>query len=493
LLKYPDIKLRTTEDKRFMDAQEKYLKAVAEVLRPHFLKNGGPIIMIQIENEYGSYHRKGRKYMQWLKDFWTRVGFSPLSSSDGAGTGYLRHVVLPGVAVGLDPGTKEQHWQLAHKLNPGVPVFSGETYPGWLRHWGEGNWRPKNIDKLVAWYMETGKSFNLYVFNGGTNFRLTAGANDCRNVYKADVTSYDYGCPVGEAGNMTPAYFSLRKVIGGFLTKNGPLPKPPPQPETMDIAKFKPVRVAGLRNLFPKPVAVDSKAMWLEALGQNQGLARYVTELPPGPAAKLTFENLHDYGHIYLDGKLLKTYTRSNNDEKSVDIPARQKKALLEVVVEAMGHINFKYKMETDRKGFYGTVKLGDTPIKNWKIARLPLDGKEIEKFLHKKTEAPPKPNAEYKGSLFTAVVTINGQPHDTFLDMTKYEKGYVWVNGRLLGRYWKIGPQERLYCPAVWLRTGKNVINVLDMNVNDARYVRGCKTRNFTVRKRTKNADNAW
>ena len=494
LLKYPDIKLRTTDDKRFMDAQELYLKAVAKVLKPHFVKNGGSIIMIQLENEYGSYHRKGRKYMQWLKDFWTQEGFSPLSSSDGASAGYQRHVVLPGVAVGLDPGTKEQHWKVAHSINPGVPVFSGETYPGWLRHWGEGNWRPKNIDKLVAWYMETGKSFNLFVFNGGTNFRLTAGANDCRNVYKGNVTSYDYGCPVGESGTMMPAYFRLRKVIGGYLKENGPLPQPPPQPEMLEIAGFKLEHTASLHDLFPKPEAVDSKAMWLEALGQNQGLACYSTMLPAGPAAVLTFNNLHDYGHFYLGGKYLKTYVRSNADKKSVEIPARQKPKLLEIMVEGMGHINFKHKMETDRKGLYGEVKLGEHPITEWQISRMPLDGKEISKILRKASRmSDRKAASEYKGALFTAVIKIENQPLGTFFDMTKYDKGYVWVNGHLLGRYWDIGPQERLYCPESWLRKGKNVINVLDMNVNDARAVRGCKSRNFVVKKHTKNMDNVW
>ena len=124
----------------------------------------------------------------------------------------------------------------------------------------------------------------------------------------------------------------------------------------------------------------------------------------------------------------------------------------------------------------------------------MPLDGKEIRKVLRKASRRGNRQSdSEYKGALFTAVIKMKNHPHDTFFDMTKYEKGYVWVNGHLLGRYWEIGPQERLYCPATWLRKGKNVINVLDMNVNDARAVRGCKSRNFVVNKHTKNMDNVW
>lgn len=142
LLKDPKAKLRTTEDAKFMKAQTRYLEAVARVAEPFLAKNGGPILMTQLENEYGSYQRKDRKYMEWLKAFWSRKGFGPFYTSDGAGEHFLKGVVLPDVAVGLDPGLNDGHWKVANKCNPGVPVFSSETYPGWLRHWGEGNWAP---------------------------------------------------------------------------------------------------------------------------------------------------------------------------------------------------------------------------------------------------------------------------------------------------------------------------------------------------------------
>lgn len=215
LLKDPKAKLRTTEDAKFMKAQTRYLEAVARVAEPFLVKNGGPILMTQLENEYGSYQRKDRKYMEWLKAFWTRKGFGPFYTSDGAGEHFLKGVVLPGVAVGLDPGLNDGHWEVANKCNPGVPVFSSETYPGWLRHWGEGNWAPTpGIVNHVRWFMDKGRSFSLFVFHGGTNFGFTAGANNGGpGKYQPDLTSYDYGSPVDEQGRMNEYYAQMREII----------------------------------------------------------------------------------------------------------------------------------------------------------------------------------------------------------------------------------------------------------------------------------------
>lgn len=215
LLKDPKAKLRTTEDAKFMKAQTRYLEAVARVAEPFLAKNGGPILMTQLENEYGSYQRKDRKYMEWLKAFWSKKGFGPFYTSDGAGEHFLKGVVLPGVAVGLDPGLNDGHWAVANKCNPGVPVFSSETYPGWLRHWGEGNWAPTpGVVNHVRWFMDKGRSFSLFVFHGGTNFGFSAGANNGGpGKYQPDLTSYDYGSPVDEQGRMNEYYAQMREII----------------------------------------------------------------------------------------------------------------------------------------------------------------------------------------------------------------------------------------------------------------------------------------
>lgn len=187
LLRTPDIKLRCS-DPRFTGPVERYFHELAKVIRPHVVENGGSILLVQIENEYGSYPRRDHKYLVWLRDLWVKEGIKgPFITADGAAVRYLQGVTIPGVAIGLDPGEKEADFALARKMNPGVPVMSTETYPGWLRHWGEGWWAPTDVSGSLKFYMDTRKSFSLYMFHGGTNFGFHAGANGNDH----DLTSYD--------------------------------------------------------------------------------------------------------------------------------------------------------------------------------------------------------------------------------------------------------------------------------------------------------------
>jgi hypothetical protein len=489
LLKDPSLKIRTLQDKSFMAAQTRYLEAVAKVAKPFLVSNGGSILMTQLENEYGSYQRKERDYMHWLKDFWTKAGFAPFYTSDGATEHHLRDAVLPGVAVGLDPGENDGHWAVARKMNPGVPVFSSETYPGWLRHWGEGNWAPSNKKGVVEWYMKNGKSFNIFVLHGGTNFGFSAGANSGgKGGYEPDLTSYDYGSPINEQGRATPEYSQLRAVISSYLPEGEKLPDPPEVPASMEIADFTPKRLAGLWDLLPPGRSIKPEVMWFEAWEQNQGMAGYRCDVPAGPAGKFTFEHLNDYGQIYLDGKRLATVDRRKGNPKSVDIPAREKPAILEILVEGMGHINFSIAMESDRKGLFGKMKLDGVELDNWKVFPLPLHSEAVAR-----ASAVKSPSAR-PGSQFRGQFTLTEKPADTFLDMSKYEKGTVWVNGHNLGRYWSVGPQLRLYCPASWLRQGVNVVDIVDLELVEPRPLRGCVERNYDMKNAaTRNANNEW
>ncbi len=487
LLKKRDLKIRTTQDALFMAEQEKYLRAVADVARPFLAKNGGPILLTQLENEYGSYRRKDRAYLLWLHEFWTKAGFGPFNTADGAADHYLKGVTLPGVAVGLDPGRSDKDWAVARKHNPGVPVFSAETYPGWLRHWGEGNWGSTDCTGTLDFYMKSGKSFCLYVVHGGTNFGFTAGANGGgRGGYQPDLTSYDYGSPSGEQGKLAPEYAKYRKKISDHLPADAQPPAPEAAIPTMEIAPFTPVRIAGLWDALPAPMRQETPEFF-ESWDQNQGLAVYATELPAGPAAPLAFANLHDYGLLYLDGKALATIDRRSGAAKPVALPARDKPAKLELLVEGMGHVNFTTNMETDRKGLFGEVTLGGKPVKGWAVHPLPLAAGEVTAF------APVAAPSAREGSRFRATVTLDREPADTFLDLSKYRKGFVWVNGRNLGRYWSVGPQHRLYCPASWLRKGANVIDIVDLHMTEPSPIRGVEDLNREQGKVTRNLDNAW
>lgn len=493
LLKYPDLKIRTTKDPRFMEAQTRYLKAIAEVARPHLVQNGGPIILTQLENEYGSWQRKEHDYMVWLKNFWEKEGFGPFYTSDGASDHHLKDAVLPGVAVGLDPGENDRAWAVANKNNPNVPVMSGESYPGWLRHWGEGNWAPSNKVGALKWFMGNGRSFNLFMLHGGTNFGFTAGANNGgAGKYQPDLTSYDYGSPINEQGGAAKEYPIYRELIASYLPENARPGQPPAPIPAMEIIPFTPERIAGLWDRLPaeKPVdAPDGKLPYFESFGQNQGLAVYSVTIPAGEAGKFTFENLNDYGLVHLDGKLIHTVDRRLGRPKSLVIPARDKPAKLEVLVEGMGHINFHIDMERDRKGLFGATKFNDANLTDWTLRPLPLNDADI---VGKSPVSAPDTN--HPGSHFRAVVKLDGEPKDTFLDMSKYTKGVVWVNGHNLGRYWHIGPQLRLFCPATFLKKGDNVIDIVDLELSEPRPIRGCVERNYDLKNAaTRNANNEW
>ncbi|MES2996081.1 MAG: beta-galactosidase [Verrucomicrobiota bacterium] len=487
LLKHEDIKIRTTQDKRFMEAQEKYLDAVAKVAEPFLVKNGGPILLTQIENEYGSYQRKDHAYLHWLKDYWTKKGFGPFNMADGASDNYLKGNTIPGVAVGLDEGTSDAHWEAGRRNNPGVPVFSSETYPGWLRHWGEGDWKNTDKQNEMHFYMNGGKSFSLYVFHGGTNFGFTAGANGSDGGYQPDLTSYDYAAPVNEQGNKSHAYREYRQIISSYLPADQQPPAIPEDLTLMEIPGFTPKRIGSLSDRLPTPMK-QADPKFFESWGQNQGLAIYTTELPAGPAGKLVFDKIADYSQIYLDGKQIAKTDRRRGKPKPIDIPERAQPAKLSLLVEGMGHINFSITMEGDRKGIVGTVTFNGAPVKNWLVYPLPLLAKEVCNF------KPVTGESAGVGSRFRGTFKIDGKPTGaTFIDMSKYVKGFVWINGHNLGRHWNAGPQERLFCPQSFLKAGENVIDIIDLEAADARPVRGTNVQGRSANKDTKNLNNVW
>ncbi|MGD0225901.1 MAG: beta-galactosidase [Terriglobia bacterium] len=453
LLRTPDIRLRCS-DPRFTGPVERYFHELAKVIRPHVVENGGSILLVQIENEYGSYPRRDHDYLVWLGDLWVREGIkSPFITADGAAEHYLKGVTIPGVAIGLDPGENEADFALAHKMSPGVPVMSTETYPGWLRHWGEGWWEPTDVSGLLKFYMDTRKSFSLYMFHGGTNFGFHAGANG----NDRDLTSYDYAAPVNEQGRPTPAYFAYRKQLAFYLPAGQSLPEVPTVIPTMEIPSIRLERWSGLWEQLPKPVTSEQPQCF-ESLGQNQGLVLYRARIPGGVSGKLT-TILHGDPTIYVEGLLT----------QNLDLPARDKEAILEILVQAMGHINFLIEMDGDRKGLLGPVKVGDAALKNWEMFCFPLKSNWIMSLPRM---APGRMGGIFKGEFELDDVA------DTYLDMSNYKKGMLWVNGGNLGYHWSArGPQHRLYCPGPWLKKGVNTIVVLDTELTEPQPVTGVRT----------------
>ncbi len=469
LLKVPDIKVRCM-DPRYMDAALKYLKALSAVVKPLQITKGGPVVMIQIENEYGSYGND-REYMKTLEKSWRSFGVTvPFFTGDGPTPFMLEAGSLPGCASGLDSGSDEGNFELARSMNPGVPVFSSETYPGWLTHWGEKWARPDTTGLLkeVKFLMDTKKSFNLYVIHGGTNFGFTAGANSGGKGYEPDLTTYDYDAPITEQGTPAPKYFSLRRLIGSYLQAGTTLPELPKPIPVMDVPPVKMTPYASVWKNLPKPIrAVQPRPF--EAYDQNQGFIVYKTTLIGHKSGTLKVTELHDYATVFLNGRYVGKMDRREGI-MTIELPKSDvKNPVLELLVEGMGHINFAQEL-IDRKGITERVSLNGMTLMNWDVHLLPMDDAFIAS-LKPSSADDGRPGIFFRGA-FALTETA-----DTFIDMSGYAKGVVWVNGHNLGRYWEIGPQKRLYCPAVWLRKGANEIVIFDQHQTTAKSVAGMTT----------------
>ncbi|HLP73354.1 MAG TPA: beta-galactosidase family protein [Bacteroidales bacterium] len=474
LLRTPGIKVRCM-DPDYMKAAERYINRLAEEIKPFLVTNGGPIVMLQIENEYGSYGND-RNYLQRLKEVWQAAGVNvPTFTGDGPTTFMLEAGTLPGSAVGLDSGSDDADFALAAKMNPGVPVFSSETYPGWLTHWGEKWAKPDTsaLLKEVKYLMDNKKSFNLYVIHGGTNFGYTAGANSGGKGYEPDVTSYDYDAPINEQGQPTPKYYALRKLLGSYLPKGKKLPDVPEPVNAIELSPMGLQPFSSIWDNLPQPVnSVQPRPF--EAYGQDYGFILYRTELIGHKKGKLTVTDIHDYATVFLNGRYIGNLDRREGIN-TIEIPeSNVEKPILEILVEGMGRINFAQAM-IDRKGITDRVTLNGMTLMNWKVYNLPMDEKFIY-GLRSSGKTVNKPGIFFRGS-FMLNREAGIQKADTYIDMSNFKKGIVWVNSHNLGRYWNIGPQKRLYCPASFLREGLNEIMVFDLHATQAQIVSGWKT----------------
>ena len=467
LLKIPDIKVRCM-DSRYIQAVRRYVGRLSQEVAPLQCTNGGPILMVQVENEYGSY-ANDRSYLQHLHQMWKEGGINvPFYTADGPTAFMLEAGSLDGCAIGLDSGGSDGDFAQAMKHNPNVPAFSSETYPGWLTHWKEAWQRPDTggIMKEVRYLLEHKRSFNLYVVHGGTNFGFTAGANAFNPTqFQPDVTSYDYDAPINEQGLPTPKFFALRNLIGQYTGHALPeLPAPVP---VMDIAPFIPRPFTSIWQQLKDPVR-EPQPVPMESLGQSEGFILYRTKLIGHKSGMLTITEPHDYAMVFLNGVLIDTVFRDGGNW-TVKLPATNvKEPVLEILVESMGHINFAQYM-IDRKGITDRVTLNGMTLMDWEIFRLPLDEGFIKR-MPAGNEAGQRPGLFFKGNFELDTLA------DTYLDMSRYQQGVVWVNGHNLGRYWNTGPQYRLYCPAPWLRKGNNELIVLDLHMKEPQPVQGVK-----------------
>jgi len=458
LLKYPDIKIRCM-DKRYMAATERYISRLAKEVAPLQCVNGGPILMVQVENEYGSYGND-KNYLEALRKLWIKNGIRvPFYTADGATAFMLEAGHIKGTAIGLDSGSSDADFDQAKKADPGVPSFSSETYPGWLTHWYEKWQRPDTNDlkKEVEYLLKNKKSFNLYVVHGGTNFGFTAGANAFSpSRYQPDITSYDYDAPINEQGNATPKYFMLRNMIAKYTDHK--IPDMPKEIPAIEIPSINMKYMTSIWDHLPAPV-ISAQPIPMEYLGQNQGLMLYRTKLIGHKSGKLKIWEPHDYALVFLNGKFIDTVWRDGGNW-TVDLPKTDvADPILDILVEGMGHINFAQFM-IDRKGITDRVTLNGMTLMNWEIFPLPMNDIAITS---KSSVTATADTSNKKGFFFQGNFMLT-ETGDTYFDLSAYSKGMVYVNGHNLGRHWNVGPQQRLYCPAGWLKKGNNEIIVFDL-----------------------------
>ncbi|XP_011268594.2 beta-galactosidase [Camponotus floridanus] len=463
----PDIKLRT-KDAAFMKYATAYLNQVLEKVKPLLRGNGGPIIMVQIENEYGSYNACDTEYTDMLKEIIVgKVGSKALLyTTDGASASLLRCGFVPGAYATIDFGTSvnvTNSFQSMRLYQPRGPLVNSEFYPGWLTHWGETFQRVKTeaVTKTLREMLALGASVNIYMFYGGTNFGFTSGANGGVGAYSPQITSYDYDAPLTEAGDPTDKYFAIRDVIGQYL----PLPNislPTESPK----GNYGPVLLEPIQKLFDSESsfviswASSDKPRTFEHLSVNQGFVLYETDLPPPVFDPVILRaTIKDRALVYVDGRLSGTLSRM---DKIFTIPLENPYGRrLSLLIENQGRLNFGNEIH-DFKGI-SNVTLSGTPLINWNMTGYAFSDVS---FLQDVMTIDIESGTLNNGPVFLrGRFTITGQPLDTFLDTTGWGKGVAFVNGHNLGRYWPlVGPQITLYVPAPYLRTGENELILLEL-----------------------------
>ncbi len=476
LLKKKDIRLRE-QDPYFMERVERFEQEVARQLAPLTVQNGGPIIMVQVENEYGSYGTD-KAYVGQIRDMLRKYWDNPAKGNGDAKQGLtmfqcdwssnFEKNALPDLVWTMNFGTGAdigKQFRRLRELRPTTPLMCSEYWSGWFDKWGARHeTRPaKDMVAGIDEMLSQGISFSLYMTHGGTSFGHWAGANSPG--FAPDVTSYDYDAPINECGQPTEKYWLLRNTLQKYSDKK--LPEVPKAPMPMvEVAKFALNAYAPLSQGID--TTVESNAVkTFEEMNLGWGSAIYETTLPDiSTPGTLTITDAHDYAQVFIDGQYIGKIDRVRN-EKSIPVPRVAKGSRLTILVEAMGRINFGRAIK-DCKGITNGVSIETEcdghkvsyDLRNWKMSLLPDNYSTAQKALASATTVADGNGAPgyYRGTFRV------GKVGDTYLNFETWGKGLVYVNGHSLGRIWAIGPQQTLYCPGAWLKKGDNEIVVLDV-----------------------------
>ena len=469
LLKKKDVRLRA-EDLYFLERVNLFEEAVAGQVAGLTVQNGGPIIMVQVENEYGSYG-ESKSYVSKVRDIVRRHFGHEITLFQCDWSSNFTLNGLDDLVWTMNFGTGaniDQQFARLKQLRPDSPLMCSEFWSGWFDKWGANHETRPAADMIagIDEMLSKGISFSLYMTHGGTNWGHWAGANSPG--FAPDVTSYDYDAPINEAGQTTPKYWELRKTLSKY-TQGKRLPKVPSAIPTIAIPAFQFTEVAPLFSNLPQPKQ-DEQIRTMEAYDQGFGSILYRTKLPRlDQPAVLHVNEAHDYAQVFVDGKYMGKLDRRNG-EKQLTLPACPAGGTLDILVEAMGRINFGRAIK-DFKGITDRVELiididgrsFVSNLKQWEVFNLEDRYENYQQMKFQPIAEAKATTGERLPGCYRATFQVK-KPGDTFLNFETWGKGLVYVNGHGMGRIWEIGPQQTLYVPGCWLKAGENEVLVFDI-----------------------------
>ncbi|MEI6286134.1 MAG: beta-galactosidase family protein [Bacillota bacterium] len=456
----PDMRLRCN-NAAFLDAVGRFFAELLPRLERYSHVNGGPIIALQVENEYGSYGTD-KAYLTALKNILEQqMPKLALFTSDGALDYMLQGGMIEGVweTVNFGSGTSCQREKL-REYQPDLPFMCGEFWNGWFDHWGEEHHvrdaadAAQSLDEIL----QNDGQVNIYMFHGGTNFGFMNGANrpEIRD-YQPTVTSYDSDAPLNECGDITPKYLAHRKVLAKY---NAAVDLAAPLPSPCLKKAYGVVELGKRAGLFDNLGNISRCHMaplplCMERLGQNYGFILYRRRLRgPYLDVTLTVQEPRDRAQIFLDGRQI-AIMHVNDKEHSVKITVPETGAMLEILVENLGRVNYGAFLEDSFKGITTGVRIEQQFLHDWEIYPLPLDDLAGLEYGDSQLDGLP--------AFYKAEFEVDA-PADTWLKV-QGTKGCCWINGFNIGRYWDVGPERNLYVPAPLLKTGKNVLTIFELH----------------------------
>ncbi|CAL9441998.1 Beta-galactosidase [Streptomyces sp. enrichment culture] len=479
LLADPRVGALRCRDAGYLAHVDRWYDRLVPVIAPHQVTRGGNVLMVQVENEYGSFGTDTGHLEHLAAGLRSRGIDVPLFTSDGPDDFFLTGGTLPGSLATVNFGSRaDEAFASLARLRPDDPAMCMEFWCGWFDHWGTEHVvrEPGDAADALAEILRSGASVNVYMAYGGTNFSTWAGANTADPAtgerYLPTVTSYDYDAPIDERGGVTEKFHAFRKVLEPYA--DGPLPDPePPAPllPPARVALTESLRLFDVLDDLAGPEAESPLPPSFEELGIGQGLVLYTGRIPgPRQPYPLSVQGLADRAHVYLDGAPAGVLERDAT-EALPDVPVPGAERRVELLVESMGRINYGSGLG-ERKGVRRVLHTQQT-LHGWRARAVELGHGTPERLRWDTSgpggrNEPGGPDGPARGPVFLRGHLDVAGPADAHLALPGAGKGYVWVNGFCLGRYWPSrGPQRTLYLPWPLLRAGRNEIVVLELDAD--------------------------